>query len=108
MTRPPLCHAQLNLYRNEIGNEGAAAIGDALKVNGSLTSLNVGYNMIPDDGATAIAEALKLNGSLKEVRSASAHARPSDLTARCVTHSWTSDSTTFGLRARRRSARRSK
>ena len=67
--------------------EGIMAIAEALKVNGSLTSLNVSHNMIGAEGAEAIAEALKCNGSLKEVRSASAHMRPSDLTSRCVTHS---------------------
>ena len=39
------------------------------------------------DGAKAIAEYLQLSGSLKQVRSASAHTRPSALTGRCVTHS---------------------
>ena len=65
-----MCHAQLNLYRNEIGNEGAAAIGDALKVNGSLTSLNLANNSVCGilgnkvEGIAALAEALKINGSL--------------------------------------------
>ena len=80
-------HAQLDLHSNKIGPEGAAAIGEALKVNGSLTSLEVGHNRIGPDGAAAIGEALKVNGSLKTVRSASAHGRPYDLTARCVAHS---------------------
>ena len=82
-------HAQLNLYKNHIGPEGAAAIGEALKVNGSLTSLDLGYNELcglnyrgegtyTAQGITAIAEALKANGSLKEVRSTSAHTQPSD------------------------------
>ena len=36
--------AQLDLNSNSIGAQGAAAIGEALKVNGSLTSLDVsGY-----------------------------------------------------------------
>ena len=49
---------------NRIGDEGATAIGEALKLNGSLTSLDVGANDIEDEGAKAICEALKLNGSL--------------------------------------------
>ena len=84
-------HAQLNLGINRIGAEGAAAIGEALKVNGSLTSLNVGDNKIGKeaalelvsifrekqmtsvglagcdlgaDGATAVAEYVQLSGSL--------------------------------------------
>ena len=56
-------------------------------MNGSLTSLDVSWNEIGAQGAEAIAEALKVNGSLKEVRSASAQTQPSDLTALCVTHS---------------------
>ena len=63
-------------------------------MNGSLTSLNIvgdtfggPASRIGPEGAKTIGEALKVNGSLKEVRSASAHTRPSDLTARCVTHS---------------------
>ena len=49
---PPLCSAcllsahtcpfnsrQLNLHQNDIGPEGAKAIGDALRVNASLTSV---------------------------------------------------------------------
>ena len=49
--------------------EGINAIAEALKLNGSLTSLDVGDNEIGAEGAEAIAETLKLNGSLKEVRS---------------------------------------
>ena len=43
-----LCLAQLNLLDNALGPEGAAAIGEALKVNGSLTSLNVSVNKLDD------------------------------------------------------------
>ena len=148
-----LCHAQLDLRFNGIGAKGAKALGEALKLNGSLTSLDVGSNKIRKkaalelvkifsekqmtsvglaecdlgaEGAKAVAEyvqlsssltsldlssnrlcgvnvfgegtytaeainaigeALKINGSLKEVRSASAHTRPSDLTACCVSRS---------------------
>ena len=57
-------HAQLNLQTNKIGAEGAAAIGEALKVNGSLTSLDVRSNNIGPKGAAAFGEALKVNGSL--------------------------------------------
>ena len=77
----------LDVKENRIGAEGAKALGEGLKLNGSLTSLDVSNNYIEADGAKAIGEALKLNGSLKEVRSASAHPRPSDLTSHWVTHS---------------------
>ena len=41
-------HAQLNLCNNGIGPKGAAAIGEALKLNGSLTSLDVSGNSLDD------------------------------------------------------------
>ena len=47
-----------------IGDQGAIAIGEALKVNGALTSLSLRANRISDEGATAIAEGLKFNGAL--------------------------------------------
>jgi hypothetical protein len=58
-----LCSGRrLNL--NKIGDQGATAIGEALKVNGALTALSLGGNRIGDQGATAIADALKVNGAL--------------------------------------------
>jgi hypothetical protein len=53
------------LFNNQIGDQGATAIGDALKVNGALTKLSLGSNRIGGQGATAIADALKFNGALK-------------------------------------------
>ena len=47
--------AQLDLYGNRIGDEGAKAIGDALHVNGVLTWLNLEYNYI-GDGEAALRE----------------------------------------------------
>jgi Ran GTPase-activating protein (RanGAP) involved in mRNA processing and transport len=89
----------LNLWHNSIGDEGAEAIGDALRVNGVLTSLdlydnrfgveggkaiaaalrvnsvltllNLRFNQIGDEGAKAIADALRVNGALTEVCSLS-------------------------------------
>ena len=43
-------------------------MAEALKVNGSLTDLNLKRNEIGPDGAVAIGEALKVNGSLTKVR----------------------------------------
>ena len=48
----------------QIGDQGATAIGEALKVNGALTELWLNRNKIGDQGATAIAEGLKFNGVL--------------------------------------------
>jgi hypothetical protein len=46
---------------NNIGDEGAIAIAEALKVNAVVTTLSLGSNNIGDEGAIAIAEALKAN-----------------------------------------------
>ena len=51
----------LILWKNNIGDEGAKAIAEALKVNTVLTVLYLGENNIGDDGAKAFAEALKVN-----------------------------------------------
>ena len=49
---------------NNIGAEGGKVIGEALKVNTSLTEIDLQYNKIGDEGAKAIGEALKVNTSL--------------------------------------------
>ena len=46
----------LNLRFNQLGDEGAEAIGDALKVNGVLTHLNLVHNEIGVEGAKALRE----------------------------------------------------
>ncbi|EOD32724.1 hypothetical protein EMIHUDRAFT_42817, partial [Emiliania huxleyi CCMP1516] len=57
----------LNLGNNEIRDEGAAAIAEALRVNGVLTKLYLAFNSIGDDGAEALASALRVNGVLKNI-----------------------------------------
>jgi hypothetical protein len=54
----------LSLSDNNIGDEGAKAIEEALKVNAVVTELKLGGNEIGDEGAKAIAEALKVNAVL--------------------------------------------
>ena len=54
----------LNLEWNEIGAEGAKAIGDALQINSVLTELNLYRNEIGDEGAKAIGAALHVNSAL--------------------------------------------
>ena len=49
----------LNLFDNNIRDEGAAAIADALKGNGVLTKLGLFDNSIGPTGATALADALR-------------------------------------------------
>ena len=53
------------MERDNIGAEGAKALADALRVNASLTLLNLGGNKVGDDGATAIAQAVKSNTTCK-------------------------------------------
>ena len=43
----------LHLSENEIGGDGAAALGECLKYNKSLTTLNLVSNKIGDGGAAA-------------------------------------------------------
>ena len=50
-----------------IGEEGATALGVALKVNTVLTTLDLGGNYIRAKGAAAIAEALRGNGVLTDL-----------------------------------------
>jgi hypothetical protein len=50
---------RVNLQRCEIGDEGACAIGEALRTNSTITSLNLQRNVIADKGASAIARALR-------------------------------------------------
>ena len=57
----------LLLWRNDIGDEGAKAIAEALKVNPVLNNLNLGNNSIGADGAKAIKEALKVNPVLNKL-----------------------------------------
>lgn len=55
---------------NKIGDTGAAAIAEALRVNCALANLNLAGNpyspeaKIGDAGAAAIASALRVNGAL--------------------------------------------
>jgi Leucine Rich repeat len=51
----------------DIGDSGAAAITEALKLNTSLRLLNLGGNKIGDSGAAAIAEAVMLSSSVREL-----------------------------------------
>ena len=53
------------MRRNDIGDDGAKAIAEALKVNPVLTTLDLWNNSIGPEGAMAIAEALKVNPLLK-------------------------------------------
>jgi hypothetical protein len=58
------CLTSLNLKGNNISAEGTKYIGEALKTNSCVTNHNLVYNKIGDEGAICIAEALKINASL--------------------------------------------
>ena len=57
----------LDLSFNQISDEGATALGRALKGNMTLQQLNLGRNQISDEGANALGRALKGNTTLKEL-----------------------------------------
>ena len=54
----------LSLADNDIFDQGAAELADALKLNTNLQSINLANNRIGDKGAQELAEALKLNPTL--------------------------------------------
>ncbi|KAL0239611.1 hypothetical protein GEMRC1_009719 [Eukaryota sp. GEM-RC1] len=58
---------RVNLGHNYIVTEGARALADALKVNSTITSVSLVMNLIKDEGARALANALKVNTSLTSV-----------------------------------------
>ena len=51
--------AQLDFSYNDIGPDGAAAIGEALKANGSLTSLDVRDNNLDDASKKQLGDIVK-------------------------------------------------
>jgi len=55
---------KLNLSKNEIGVDGAESIAESLKVNSALNSLDLHDNKIGDQGAKFIADSLKINTTL--------------------------------------------
>jgi Ran GTPase-activating protein (RanGAP) involved in mRNA processing and transport len=53
------------LDNNGIGAEGAKAVAESIKVNSTLQTIDLGYNYIEDEGAKAVAEAIKVNSMLE-------------------------------------------
>jgi patatin-like phospholipase/acyl hydrolase/Ran GTPase-activating protein (RanGAP) involved in mRNA processing and transport len=58
---------QLNLVYNQIGEEGAEALAEALKINSTLQWLVLNSNQIGDAGTGTLAEALKVNRTLQQL-----------------------------------------
>jgi len=54
----------LRLADNSIGDAGAAALAEAVKVSATLTTLHLGGNGIGPAGAAALAEAVKVSATL--------------------------------------------
>ena len=59
--------SSLDLHANSIGDEGANLLAQALRVNTSLSSLNLHCNSIGDEGANSLAQALRVNTSLSSL-----------------------------------------
>ena len=57
--------AELNLNENNMGDQGAEQIADALKTNTTLRKLELGLNYITDVGAKSLLEALEANTTLE-------------------------------------------
>ena len=57
----------LNLPGNGICDAGATSIAEAIKVNKTLTDLRLSENGVSDAGATSIAEAIKVNKTLTDL-----------------------------------------
>ena len=61
-------YAYFGVCCNEIGNDGAAVIGNMLSTNPApLKTLRISDNEIDDDGVSPFAEALCTNTNLREL-----------------------------------------
>ena len=58
---------KLGLYRNNIGPNGASALSEMLRLNGSLRELDLRSNDIGHKGASALAESLQTNTALTKL-----------------------------------------
>lgn len=59
---------KLDLSMNSFGNEGAAALGEVLRLNNSLAYLDLSSNNINNEGLSKISKGLELNESLKVLK----------------------------------------
>ena len=58
---------EIRLSANQIGDEGATAMGTALITNHTLTTLNLGDCQIGSAGCVVLGEGLGVNSSLTEI-----------------------------------------
>lgn len=55
----------LNLSWNGFGNEGALAMGEALKFNNALVFLNLNNNRLTNEGVSMLCRGLEFNDTLR-------------------------------------------
>lgn len=55
----------LDLSWNGFGNEGALALGEALKFNNTLVQLNLNNNRLTDEGVSMLCRGLEFNDTLR-------------------------------------------
>jgi predicted nucleic acid-binding Zn finger protein len=60
--------SSINLSWNGIGNDGAKALGDALKLNAALEVLDITNNRIMTEGSVYLGKGLAVNESLKTLK----------------------------------------
>ncbi|TYZ57806.1 hypothetical protein PybrP1_007488 [[Pythium] brassicae (nom. inval.)] len=65
ITQPSCGVAELDVSWNQICRHGAVAIGEALRTNTALRSLNLAMNRCGDDGGEQLAAAMATNASLR-------------------------------------------
>lgn len=65
MQQENLSIKQLDLSWNGFGNEGALAMAETLKFNGTLLELDMSNNRITNEGAAVMSKGLEVNDSLK-------------------------------------------
>eukprot|EP00667_Euglena_gracilis_P030186 EG_transcript_41433 len=58
---------KVNVWRNDIGPEGAKALAEALRTNATLREVNLSCNGIGDKGTVALAMALRTNSVVQKV-----------------------------------------
>ncbi|KAL0238264.1 hypothetical protein GEMRC1_012737 [Eukaryota sp. GEM-RC1] len=58
---------KIDLKYYSIGNEGAIALAEALKVNSTVTEIYLMNNSIGNEGAIALADALKVNSTVTQI-----------------------------------------
>eukprot|EP00808_Paulinella_micropora_P032207 g17400.t1 len=83
---------EINLGWNKIGDAGAQAIGEALKVNKTVINIALVSNRIGHAGAKAIGAALQVNNTLTSLELSSNNIGLSSSSSSCSSSSFSSSS----------------